>query len=228
MGYRGKVREQEEARGLRARNWTLAAIAKELGVSKSSVSLWVRDIPFTPTKKRWGPHRRPNPASVAKQVEIERMNCMAAERLGRLDELAFLAAGAALYAGEGAKGDGKIVFANSDAAMMGFFCAWLRRFFVVDESRLRVSVYLHLGLDLERAQRHWSDVTGVPLAQFRKGYRAPADPSIRRNKHEHGCAYLVYSCSHTHRAIMGICRALLSSYCYSGVAQLVEHAPVKR
>ena len=49
MGYRGKVKEQEKARVLRAQNRTLADIAQTLSVSKSSVSLWVRDVPFTPT-----------------------------------------------------------------------------------------------------------------------------------------------------------------------------------
>ena len=39
MGYRGKVRQQERARELRAQAWTLLEIANELGVSKSSVSL---------------------------------------------------------------------------------------------------------------------------------------------------------------------------------------------
>jgi transposase len=62
MGYRGKVKEQEQARALRAQNRTLADIAKTLGVSKSSVSLWVRDVPFTPTLRLRGPHRRPHPA----------------------------------------------------------------------------------------------------------------------------------------------------------------------
>jgi transcriptional regulator with XRE-family HTH domain len=40
VGYRGKVKEQEKARALRAQNRTLADIAQTLGVSKSSVSLW--------------------------------------------------------------------------------------------------------------------------------------------------------------------------------------------
>jgi transcriptional regulator with XRE-family HTH domain len=47
MGYRGKLEAQEEARLLRAENMTLADIAATLGVSKSSVSVWVRDVPFT-------------------------------------------------------------------------------------------------------------------------------------------------------------------------------------
>ncbi len=119
----------------------------------------------------------------------------------------------ALYAGEGTKREGAVVFANTDPEMVRFFCDWLRRFFDVDEARLRVRVYLHEGLDLDAAQSHWSAVTGVPAAQFGKSYRARADATIRHNKHEFGCAYVKYSCTRTHRRIMGLIRALLSSQC---------------
>jgi hypothetical protein len=95
--------------------------------------------------------------------------------------------------------------------MVRFYCVWLRRFFEVDEARLHVRVYLHEGLDLDAAERHWSEVTGVPRAQFWKAYRAVADPTIRRNKHEFGCVYVTYGCSLTLRRIMGLVRALLSS-----------------
>lgn len=110
--------------------------------------------------------------------------------------------------------------------MMRFCCAWLRRFFEIDESRLRMRVYLHQGLDLDAAEAHWSEVTGVPRPQFGKAYRAVPDKTIRLNKHEFGCAYLDYSCSLTHRLIMGMVRALLSSKAYSGVVQLVERRAV--
>jgi hypothetical protein len=216
VGYRGKVREHEAARGLRASGLTLQQIADRLGVSKSSVSLWVRDVPFTPSKRRWGPQRRPNPASFRKQREIEQCDAEGRRRIGTLDDNAFLAAGLALYAGEGSKGDGRVVFANTDAAMVAFFCAWLRRHFDVDEARLRVSVYLHEGLDIDEAEAHWAEVTGIPRTQFLAGYRAVADPTIRTNKHEFGCCYVRYSCTRTHRRIMGLVHALLSSNAIPG------------
>jgi hypothetical protein len=103
------------------------------------------------------------------------------------------------------------MFANTDPTMVRFFCAWLRRFFAVDESRLRVRVYLHEGLDLDAAEQHWSTVTGIPRDQCRAPYRAPADPTRRRSKHEFGCVYVTYSCTRTHRRIMGLVRALLTS-----------------
>ena len=228
MGYRGKLSERAKARELRAEAWTLADIATELGVAKSSVSLWVRDVDFQPRPRRTARRRAPNVLQRRKAAEIERLQAEGILRLGSLSEQAFLAAGAALYAGEGAKGDGVVCFANSDARMVEFFCSWFRHFFQIDESRLRVSVYLHEGLDLDAAQSFWSAVTGVPLAQFGKSYRAVADESIRNNKHEHGCVYVRYCCSPTHRTIMGLVGGLLCSTDPSGVAQPAEHAAVNR
>jgi hypothetical protein len=211
MGYRGKVEAQEQARAMRARDMTLQDIATELGVSKASVSVWVRDVPFTPSKRRTGPHNRPHPLHEAKLAQIVQCDLEGVERIGSLTDAAFLAAGTALYAGEGSKRDGAVRFANSDPAMIRFFCAWFRRFFEVDESRLSARIYLHQGLDIDAATAHWSAVTGIPPEQFWKPYRALPDPSIRRNKHEFGCAYIDYACTKTHRRVMGLVRALLTS-----------------
>ena len=216
MGYRGKVEEQEKARVLRAQNRTLADIAQTLGVSKSSVSLWVRDVPFTPTLRLRGPHRRPHPAHEAKLRQIEELNHSGLERIGALSEEALFVAGVALYAGEGSKTDGEVRFSNSDPAMVRLFCAWFRRFFDVDERRLRGRLYLHEGLDLIATEAFWSALANIPTDQFHKPYRAVPDPSIRRNKHEHGCFSVGYGCSRTHREVMGLVRALLSSEALPG------------
>jgi hypothetical protein len=216
MGYRGKVKEQEKARVLRAQNRTLADIAQTLGVSKSSVSLWVRDVPFTPTLRLRGPHRHPHPAHEAKLRQIEELNREGRARIGALSEEALFVAGVALYAGEGSKTDGEVRFSNSDPAMVRLFCAWFRRFFDVDEKRLRGRLYLHQGLDLIATEAFWSALANIPTDQFHKPYRAVADPSIRRNKHEHGCFSVGYGCSRTHREVMGLVRALLSSEALPG------------
>jgi len=216
VGYRGKVEEQEKARALRAQNRTVADIAQILGVSKSSVSLWVRDVPFTPTLRVRGPHRRPHPAHEAKLRQIDELNRAGLERIGALSDEVFFVAGVALYAGEGSKTDGEVRFSNTDPEMVRLFCAWFRRFFDIDERRLRGRLYLHRGLDLSAAQAFWSAVAHIPTTQFHKAYRAVPDPSIRRNKHEHGCFSVGYGCSRTHRELMGLVRALLSSEALPG------------
>jgi hypothetical protein len=213
---------------MRAAGWTLADIAAELGVARSSVALRVRDVQFAAQ-----PRRRAPPA---------RTKCLAAEEGGRDPSVACRRQGANRaikregvpcrrrrpVCREGSKADRKVVFANTDSRMVAFFCAWLRRFFSVDEDRLRVRVYLHQGLDLNAAEQHWSEVTKIPLSQFGRPYRAASDSTIRATKHEFGCAYVTYSCSLTHRSIMGLIAALLSSESHSGVAQPAEHATVNR
>jgi hypothetical protein len=217
MSYRGKLGEREQARRLRATGLPMAEIADRLGVSKSSVSLWARDVAFEPRPPvTRGRRRAPNALQRRKQAEIDRLLAEGQDRVGRLSEREFLVAGVALYAGEGTKRDGAVCFANSDPWMVAFFCAWLRRFFQIDESRLRVRLYLHQGLDLAATTAYWSKVTGIPESQFGKPYRAVADPSIRLTKHVHGCVSIGYSCSATHRSIMGLVGALLGNAAIPG------------
>lgn len=102
VGYRGKVTEREAARDLRARGWTMDAIAAELGVSKSSVSLWTRDVPFEARPARTGARRRgPNVLQRRKAAEIAELMEAGRQRIGELSEREFLVAGLLLYAGEG-------------------------------------------------------------------------------------------------------------------------------
>jgi len=54
-------------------------------------------------------------------------------------------------------------------------------------------------------------VTGVPVAQFRKPYRAVPDATIRHNKHEHGCAHVSYSCTRTIRTVLALMDAMLTA-----------------
>jgi hypothetical protein len=100
--------------------------------------------------------------------------------------------------------------------MILFFVTWLRRFFAPAEHRLRIRLYLHEGLDLEGASIFWSDLTGIPLEQFGRPYRAPARSTFRRSKHLLGCPSVGVSCSRTHRQIIGLMNALLSSTCFPG------------
>lgn len=199
MGYRGKVTEREQARVLRSEGWTMPEIAAELQVSKGSVSLWTRDVEFTPRRGRAAPRRRsPNKLQRAKAAQIEQLLLDGQHRIGRLSEREFLVAGTALYAGEGSKTNGTLSFANSDPRMIAFAAA----------------------LD------HWSRLTRIPLSQFTKPYRAVPDPSIRTSRHPRGCPSVAYSCSTTYRAVMGLVEALLASDAHSGVAQSAEQGIV--
>jgi transcriptional regulator with XRE-family HTH domain len=211
MGYGGKLVEQRRARELRAQAWTLADIATELSVSKSSVSLWVRDVDFVPNPRRRTRAPRVSSLHVRKLDEIERLDAAAIDEIGRLNDRELLLVGAALYLGEGFKRDGQVGMANTDPSVLRMFVTWLRRCFPIDETRLRVRLYLHEGLDLDAAECFWSALLEIPRSQFRAPYRAVADPTRRRTKHVYGCPAVTYCHSTTHRSVMGLVRALSST-----------------
>src|SRR5205823_6166776 len=142
MGYSGKTIEQERARELRAGGMTMPDIAAELGVSRSSVSLWTREVLFEPGARRQPLTRRPSSLAVAKQREIDELLADGKERIGRMSPREFLVAGAALYAGDGSKRVGAVQFTNADPRMVAFFCHWLRCFLHPREARLPVRLYL--------------------------------------------------------------------------------------
>jgi hypothetical protein len=213
MGYGGKFVERERARELRAKSWTLQEIATELGVAKGSVSVWVRDVEFTPRPRNRGHSgHQPHPLHLKKLAEIEQCRAEAeAEYLGMsADHLDAFALG--LYAGEGAKTPGAVSMANTNPLLLRLFVDWLRRSFEIDEDRLRARLYLHDGLDLEAATAYWSAATSIPERQFQRAYRAVADPSRRHTKHERGCLTIVYHCSVTHRRVMARIAAITSRF----------------
>lgn len=213
MGNGGKYVERHRARELRAEAWTLQEIADELGVSKGSVSVWVRDVEFVPKPRNRG-HvaHRPHPLHVRKLAEIEQCRVEAEAEYSDLsvDQLDAFALG--LYAGEGAKTPGAVSMANTNPLLLRLFIDWLRRNFDIDEDRLRARLYLHEGLDIEEATAYWSAAISIPERQFHLPYRAAADPSRRQAKHERGCLTIVYHCSVTHRRVMASVAAITSRF----------------
>lgn len=213
MGYAGKFVERERARELRAQSWTLQEIANELGVAKGSVSVWVRDVEFIPKPRNRGhTDHKPHPWHVRKLEEIERCRAEAESLVGEFTERDLRMFALGLYAGEGSKTQGSVSMANTHPMLLRLFVTWLRHEFDVDESRLRVKLYLHEGLDLEMATMHWSRVLDIPQDQFRLPYRAASDPSRRRAKHVHGCATALYSCTITHRRVMAMIQTVTSPF----------------
>jgi hypothetical protein len=209
MGYGGKYVERARARELRAQAWTLKEIAAELGVCKSSVSVWVRDVDFVPQPRNRGHPAGPkHPMRLKKEAEIQRCRLEADAWVGSLTEREVTMFVLGLYAGEGNKTEGGVGMANTNPLYLKVFVTWLRATFEIEESRLRAALYLHEGLDLEVATAFWSDLLDIPQTQFTKPYRAVPDPSIRTAKHVRGCPSVRYSSTEMLRRVMAMIEAV--------------------
>jgi transcriptional regulator with XRE-family HTH domain len=187
---------RERARALRRAGRTYDEIVAELGVSKSSVSLWVRDLPKpgraeharAMAEARWGPHRRKR-AIVRQQTKLT-----AANAIGRLTDRELFLVGVGLYWAEGTKSkphrlDERVTFVNSDPEMITLYLAWLA-LLGVEPERLRFRVMIHESADVAGAERHWADLVGVDVTVLERTTLKKHNPvTVRKNTGEayRGC-----------------------------------------
>jgi transposase len=218
---------RERARELRLHGLDYAEIAGALHVSKSSVSLWVRDLPrperlsSRECRKRSGEGARryweaERPVREAKRVAI---SASAAGEIGTLSNRELLIAGAIAYWCEGAKNkpyrrDDHVSFINNDPALITFFMRFLRLAGVAPED-LIFRVYIHESADIEGAQRYWLALTSADPAQFRSPVLKHHNPkTVRKNTGDdyHGCLRIdVRRSSELYRKIEGWASAVMGA-----------------
>ena len=150
---RAKDAERARARELRAQGLTYDEIARELRVSKSSISLWTRDLPHP---ERGPDDPSPRLAGLRRHYELQRRSedekrhryiQSVTDDVGPLTERELAIAGAVAYWAEGTKRKPwrrteRVIFTNSDVDMIRLFLAFLRLMAVPDD-RLRLRVAIH-------------------------------------------------------------------------------------
>jgi hypothetical protein len=190
------------ARRLRNLGLDYDEIVARLGVSKSSVSLWVRDLPRPPRlsveecRKRSaeGSRRYWEAERPAREARLAGVAARAAAEVGDMTDREVLIAGAIAYWCEGVKNKphrraDRVVFINSDPALIGFFLRFLDTA-DIERDALVFRVYIHESANVEAAQRFWLDVVGAQPSQFRRPALKRHNPkTVRKNVGEgyHGC-----------------------------------------
>ncbi|WP_433455890.1 hypothetical protein ACQPXS_20985 [Streptomyces sp. CA-142005] len=182
---------RERARELRLQGWTYDQIQVELGCSKSSISLWVRDLPR--------PERRRSPEEAAaiarrgwkaklriRDEERQQTKDAAKRAIGGLSARELFLAGVSLYWAEGSKDKPydrreNVTFVNSDPGVIKVFLAWLD-LLGVERERLRYTVMIHENADVAGAEQYWADLTGADRSAFNKTTLKKHNPkTVRKN-----------------------------------------------
>jgi len=215
------------ARELRQKGMAYHEIVAELGVSKSSISLWVRDMP-RPERLSYEECAKRQAAAVAAYWSGERQRRAAAREavrageqraLGSLNEREILIAGAIAYWCEGTKSkpyrrSGRVIFINSDPRLICFYLRFLQ-LAGVKQDQLTFTLSIHESAEVAAAQEYWLRVTRADPAQFRRPNVKRHNPkTVRLNTGStyYGCLRIeVLRSGHLYKQIEGWCDAVLAA-----------------
>lgn len=198
---RAKDDLREKAILMRREGRSYRDIREVLGVSKGSLSLWLRHVPMTEEHKTALAERRLAAARRAAQTNRalatardQRYVAEASAQISEVAESELFVAGVVAYWSEGAKNKPwrrsvNVSFSNSDPALVLLFLRWLG-LLGIDLKDLSFRLHIHESADVDKALRFWSEVIGVPLPRFQRTTLKRHNPrTIRKNVGDryHGC-----------------------------------------
>lgn len=199
---------RERARQLRRAGFTYTEIIQTLGddIPQPTIQSWVKDIVLTTEQqtrikqKEVESARKAQPLGalwnrLQKQKRIQDAHDQAEPHTKRLsqDREALQLMAAALYIGEGAKGENQFSFANSDPQVIRTWITLLRRNFEIDESKFVCRLAISVGMNDAELMQYWSDITRIPLGQFTKSSIKKNPGKVRREGYKGVCIVAYHS-----------------------------------
>lgn len=170
-----------EALKLRKAGKSLLYVHKKLGIPKSTLSYWFKDIELT-AKQKYKLHEDWKKALVTARKEASKWHQAqkqqrlvlakneAAEVLNRLqiiDNDTLELALALLYLGEGSKKKVKTALGSSDAKTLLFYLAAIERLYGIKREELRCQLHLRADQNAKKLKKYWSEKLSIPQSCFR-------------------------------------------------------------
>ncbi|OGZ26980.1 MAG: hypothetical protein A2365_02655 [Candidatus Nealsonbacteria bacterium RIFOXYB1_FULL_40_15] len=198
-----KFAEKVKATRLRQSGKSYREILKNISVSKSTLSLWLRDIYLTERQINNLRSKRQRAAYLGAESnqnkrirETEKILEDARKEAYLLMRNPLFISGLMLYWAEGDKSERleMVKFTNADPLMIKLAMKWFREICKVDEIKFRICIHMHELHCRNKIEEYWSKVTGVPLSQFYKTQVKTTSLGQRRNILYNGtCAVIINS-----------------------------------
>lgn len=173
---------------LRKKGFSYGEIKKEVNVSKSTLSLWLKSIPLTPELRerlytarilnlaRGRPsqkeRRKREIGKILKEAEKEIQLPLSFE--------VYRLIGAFLYWSEGSKTTG-FSFSNSDPHFILFMVRWLKKVFGIYPGNLKAWLNIYPQQNDLELKQFWSQLTGISLENFGKSFVKPLNKDFKKN-----------------------------------------------
>tara|TARA_Y100000034_G_C6856563_1_gene389329 strand:- start:682 stop:1365 length:684 start_codon:yes stop_codon:yes gene_type:complete len=189
-----KTEEKYKARDMRRNNgMSIGEIAKILNVSKSTVSLWVRDIELTDKQKDkiWNKSSDKLRKSILKRYKDKRLHYQnEGKNLAKLYQYdKIFIAGCIMYWAEGSKDRCTASITNSDAEVLKLFIMFLKKYFFINNDKISVFCRYYTDLsDVGEPEEYWIDVLNLQKSCLRKScvnYYPKSNVMVKR-RYSHG------------------------------------------
>lgn len=166
---------------LRKRGFSIGKIERRLGIPRSTLSGWLKNIRLTEKQKRKLLQDWKNALIKARKKAVLWHNAQKVKRLQEAQNSALKTlkninidnpsvlelALAILYMGEGAKKTDETAIGSSDPLILKFFLAILRKVYNLRIKKIRCELNLRADQDPEKMKRHWARELKLPLRNFR-------------------------------------------------------------
>ena len=216
-----KIEEYHLAIELRKKGYSFTEISNELHISKSTASVWCRNIQLSDvaqkrlrTKVTLGQMKSAeNKRNRTEQQLIDYWenanNQIANQKYDQLNPKLFCSL---LYWCEGGKYDNTFVqFTNSDPLIISAFLTLLRKSFVLNEAKFRVCIHLHSYHSNVKQTEFWSKLTKIKKKQFIKPFKKENSGKRIRLNYQ-GCLQIRYYDTKVTRDLLMTGKALLEKY----------------
>lgn len=214
---------KERAINYRRCGYSYGMISKKLGLAKSTLSNWLKEVPYKPNKEalkriELAPNKSAQIIHNRKVANILAIKKSAKQEIGKLTKRDLWLVGIGLYLGEGSKLYERVRLINSDPKIIKLAMRWFREICGLKNENFVLSIHSYPDNNIKETINYWSKITKIPKKQFGKTQidRRTNKARKKRRKLPYGTLNIqIRSCGKQkfgrtlHRRIMGWIEAVL-------------------
>ena len=173
-----RIIDKNKAIELRKKGMSYSQIKAKLGISKSTLSGWLFDMPLSEKRIRelrdFSPMRIERYRNTMKDKREARWNLVykkVATDIGKLTKREFFLAGLFLYWAEGGKTERfSMTFSNTDPSMVSFFVKWAEKCLDIKKEDMHLKLHLYKDMNIDEYLDFWSKKLNISRKFFEKSY----------------------------------------------------------
>jgi|SRR3989344_1154520 len=200
-----KLDSYRKAEKLRKSGKSYRDIQKELGIAKSTLSLWF-------SNKKWSDDVKYDLVKINKEkskIHIRLLNQIRSLRKSERDKRyqmeagemyeenrnnPLFIAGISIYWGEGEKvNKGRVSIINTDVNLLKLAINFYRKILEVPEPKLRAAIFIYNDIDGTDALDYWSKEINLPKNQFIKTQILPSRSTLTKRRIHNGICSVYFS-----------------------------------